>query len=57
MALGCLQSQHKTDIKTSILYVDGNPSIVTMDYMIDTMTGDDKNLSQTIEKNSEGSVR
>jgi len=57
VALGCLQSQHKTDIKTSILYVDGNPSIVTMDYMIDTMTGDDKNLSQTIEKNSEGSVR
>jgi len=49
-------SQHKTDIKTSILYVNGNPSIVTMDYMIDTMSGDDKNLSQTIEKTSEGSV-
>jgi len=52
-----LQSQHKTDIKTSILYVNGNPSIVTMDYMIDTMSGDDKNFSQVIEKNSEGSVR
>ena len=57
MALGRLQSQHKTEIKTSILYVNGNPSIVTMDYMIDTMSGDDQNLSQNIEKNNEGSVR
>jgi hypothetical protein len=57
VAVGCLQSQHKTDIKTSILYVNGNPSIVTMDYVIDTMSGDDKNLSQTFEKNSEGAVR
>lgn len=27
-------SQHKTDIKTSVLYVSGEPSMVTLDYVI-----------------------
>jgi len=28
-------SKHMTDIKTSVLYVSGKPSLVTMDYLID----------------------
>lgn len=33
-------SQHMTDIKTSVLFISGKPAIVTMDYMI--TLGDDK---------------
>lgn len=30
------QSQHMTDIKTSVLYVSGKPNMVTLDYLIST---------------------
>lgn len=52
-----LQSQHMIDIRTSVLYVNGKPSIVTMDYMIDTASCNDKKLSAIDEKNDEESVR
>ncbi|KAG5679918.1 hypothetical protein PVAND_009454 [Polypedilum vanderplanki] len=32
-------SQHMTDIKTSVLYVGGKPNIVTLDYLISTDEG------------------
>lgn len=35
------QSQHMTDIKTSVLYVGGQPSVITLDYVINA--GDDNN--------------
>lgn len=46
-----------TDIRTSILYVNGQPSIVIMDYMIDAAPNSDQNLSSVVEKNEEESVR
>jgi hypothetical protein len=46
-----------TDIRTSVLYVNGQPSIVIMDYMIDAATSSDQNLSAAAEKNEEESVR
>jgi hypothetical protein len=52
-----LQSQHRTDITTSVLYVNGRPSIVTMDYMIDTSFSNGKNLSAIDRRNDEESVR
>jgi hypothetical protein len=30
-----LQSKHTTDIKTSVLYVNGQATLVTMDYVMD----------------------
>lgn len=36
-----IQSQHMTDIKTSVLYVSGKPNMVTLDYLIST-GGDSK---------------
>lgn len=30
------QSQHVLDIKTSVLYVNGQASLVTLDYLMDT---------------------
>lgn len=30
------QSKHTSDIKTSVLYVEGKPYLVTLDYLIDT---------------------
>jgi hypothetical protein len=52
MAFGWLQSQHKTDIRTSILYVNGQPSIVIMDYMIDAASSSDQNLPAVVEEES-----
>lgn len=49
-------SQHMTDIRTSVLYVNGQPSIVIMDYMIDVASSSDQNLSSIVEKNEEESV-
>ncbi|PNF13848.1 Glycine N-methyltransferase [Cryptotermes secundus] len=49
-------SQHMTDIRTSVLYVNGQPSIVIMDYMIDASPNSDQNLSSVVEKNEEESV-
>jgi hypothetical protein len=46
-----------TDIRTSVLYVNGQPSIVIMDYMIDAASSSDQNLSSDVEKNEEESVR
>jgi hypothetical protein len=37
--------------------VNGKPSIVTMDYMIDTASSNGKNLSAIDGKNGEESVR
>jgi hypothetical protein len=45
-----------TDIRTSVLYVNGQPSIVIMDYMIDAASSSDQNLS-SVEKNEDESVR
>lgn len=30
-----MQSEHIVDIKTSVLYVNGMPSLVTLDYLMD----------------------
>ncbi|XP_021935788.1 glycine N-methyltransferase isoform X2 [Zootermopsis nevadensis] len=49
-------SQHSTDIKTSVLYVNGEPRIVTMDYVIDVASNNDKNLSTIDGKCGEESV-
>jgi hypothetical protein len=46
-----------TDIRTSIMYVNGQPSIVIMDYMIDAASSSDQNSSADVEKNEEDSVR
>ncbi|CAG9864596.1 unnamed protein product [Phyllotreta striolata] len=35
-------SQHTTDIKTSVLYVGGRPVLVTLDYLIDISSADDE---------------
>lgn len=34
MVTGEWQSKHMTDIKTSVLYVAGKPSLITLDYVI-----------------------
>lgn len=57
MVYALLQSQHMTDIRTSIMYVNGQPSIVIMDYMIDAASSSDQNSSADVEKNEEDSVR
>jgi hypothetical protein len=57
VVFGWFQSHHKTDIRTSILYVNGKPNIVIMDYMINMTSSNDKKLSHTFEKNDEESVR
>ncbi|XP_069677759.1 glycine N-methyltransferase [Periplaneta americana] len=49
-------SQHMTDIITSVLYVNGKPSIVTMDYRIDICASNGKQLYTSYEKNGEESV-
>ncbi|KAJ8956184.1 hypothetical protein NQ318_020736 [Aromia moschata] len=35
-------SEHTTDIKTSVLFVGGRPALVTLDYLIDTSSHDDE---------------
>jgi len=42
------QSRHTTDIRTSVLYVRGKPTVVSMDYLI-AMTGADKESYPKIE--------
>lgn len=36
------QSKHMTDIKTSVLYVAGQPNMVTLDYLIRTDSNENK---------------
>lgn len=38
-----------TDIKTSVLYVSGNPMIVTMDYMI-ALEGENEDNPETVSE-------
>ncbi|CAH1098927.1 unnamed protein product [Psylliodes chrysocephalus] len=42
-------SQHTTDIKTSVLYVAGRPALVTLDYLIDISSADDDKRDTIIE--------
>jgi len=42
-------SQHMTDIKTSVLYVSGKPKIVTMDYML-ALDEDERNNSEYVSE-------
>lgn len=37
-----MQSEHMTDIKTSVLYVSGKPNMVTLDYLISTDNSGDE---------------
>ncbi|XP_063228821.1 glycine N-methyltransferase isoform X1 [Bacillus rossius redtenbacheri] len=45
-------SQHMTDIVTSVLYVNGRPSLVTLDYMIDISERRDKSADDPISEDS-----
>ncbi|KAJ8934240.1 hypothetical protein NQ314_013486 [Rhamnusium bicolor] len=48
------QSQHTTDIKTSVLFIGREPALVTLDYLIDTSSRDEKtdiiNVEDTISE-------
>ncbi|XP_015587723.1 glycine N-methyltransferase [Cephus cinctus] len=39
-------SNHMTDIKTSVLYVSGKPAIVTLDYLINLDASDPENVNE-----------
>ncbi|KAJ8919268.1 hypothetical protein NQ315_003852 [Exocentrus adspersus] len=45
-------SKHTTDIKTSVLFVEGRPALVTLDYLIDTASLDDEKSNIIINEDS-----